>query len=58
MDINQEHDILQARDIKQIKLSLIKSFTKNVQVAGDATGNQHDDEDHQIRYAHQQVRRF
>ncbi len=41
MDINQEADILKSKDIKQIKLSLIKSFTKSVQTIGQAMEMQH-----------------
>lgn len=40
MDINQEADILKSKDIKQIKLSLIKSFTKSVRNIGQVMEKQ------------------
>lgn len=34
MDINQDTEMMHNRDIKKIKLSLIKSFTNNVRRIG------------------------
>lgn len=39
MDMMRE-EVLHTRDIKQIKLSLIKSFTKNVQTGSPTLGEQ------------------
>jgi len=36
MDINQDTEMMHNRDIKKIKLSLIKSFTNNVRRVGTA----------------------
>jgi len=41
MDINQDTEMMHNRDIKKIKLSLIKSFTNNVRRVGTATMDKH-----------------
>ena len=40
MDINQDAEMMHNRDIKKIKLSLIKSFTNNVRRVGGAMDKQ------------------
>ena len=50
MDISNEAELMQSRDIKQIKLSLIKSFTKSVETIGNAMQHQHLERTHRTNY--------